>query len=161
MGTYNSTDMEVQRQRAQYDREIWRGGIALLVLLPLLSIAILHPAFRGFEPFLGLGIGLLIVILGCRLIFITHRDAQIAQYGIQPEQDHSQEPYGAPAFVAAVVLVVSVPLAVIFSPQLGGISAATLGVGLWGLEKLIMPIFDDLVKLLKRLGRKKTQHDRT
>jgi hypothetical protein len=80
---YNAPHNDARRQRAEYNRELWRGGIVLLLLLLFLNVAILNSHLQPFEPFLGLGIGVIIMIISCRLIITSHRDAKIARSSIR------------------------------------------------------------------------------
>jgi hypothetical protein len=133
-----STDAQ---KRAEYSREIWTGGIALLFLVPLLTGAILHPALQPYEPFLGLSISVIILILGWRLIIVTYRDAEIARKRISLTAGKPTESLGSQlGFAAIAAVIVGGILAIAFSPQLGGFTATAAAVSIFGLGEIIRPL---------------------
>ena len=76
-----------ESERKKYNRQIWRGGIAFLVLLIALPFTILHSGLQAVQPYFGFGMALITTILGGYLLHVSRRDAQLAQRGIRVERE--------------------------------------------------------------------------
>jgi hypothetical protein len=160
MATDSNIDPNARKQ-ADHNGEIWVESIGFLILLAFLPAVILLPAFQEWEPFLGFSIALVAVILGWRLLVVSHKVAELAQDRVPAKQsperlETSRGGWFNPpvAAVAGGVLLFAVLFAAIASipgqrPAVGELAFA--GVGLYFFFKLLRNIPTMFPTILEKL----------